>query len=96
MQIFEGKIKLWDLTRACYTRPPVEYYRLLGKGKEGWSGLPSNTPVMRQLLDEMYGDSTAMFYVLEAWSRIKSSALANKARDDHEGAQESTREKGGG
>lgn len=82
LQIFEGKVELWELTRVSYARPPVDYYRLLGQGKVGWSRLPSYTPVVRQLLAEVYGDATATFRVLEVWSRVKSTASANKARDD--------------
>ena len=60
----------------------MDHYPLLGKGKAGWSRLPSYAPVVRQLLDEVYGDATATFQVLEACSHFKSDALENKARDD--------------
>ena len=71
LQIFEAKIDLWELNRACYDRPPVDYYRLLEKGKAGWIRRPSYAPVVRQLLDEVYGDVTATFRILEDWSCIK-------------------------
>ena len=74
----------------------MDYYPLLGKGKAGWSRLPSYAPVVRQLLDEVYGDVTATFRVLEAWGRVKSAALANKARGDWKALEKAQGEKVGG
>ena len=60
----------------------MDYYRLLVKGKEWWIRLNSYAPAMRHLLDEVHGNATATFWVLEAWNCIKSSSSENNARDD--------------